>query len=150
VQALSCGIQRVTGLDTAKPVATLVHQFEGSWCGVPTIVGNHLIQSVPAINGFVVLDISKGEKPVEVSRLSIPGYDSHWTGWDPRTGRLVVTSGKAGDRTYLLTLDAKTGAIAIDPRFRDADGKPGFSFDQRAWPHGWTGTGQPHGAVFSR
>jgi hypothetical protein len=150
VQTLSCGIQRVTGLDTAKPVATLVHQFEGSWCGVPTIVGHHLIQSVPAINGFVVLDIRKGEKPVEVSRLSIPGYDSHWTGWDPRTGRLVVTSGKAGDRTYLLTLDAKTGAIEIDSRFRDADGKPGFSFDQRAWPHGWTGTGQPHGAVFSR
>lgn len=150
VQTLSCGIQRVTGLDTPNPTARLVHQFEGSWCGVPTIVGRFLIQSVPAMNGFVVLDIANGERPVEVSRLSIPGYVSHWTGWDPRTGRLVVTSGREGDRTYLLTLDPKTGALAIDEKFRDADGKPGFSFDSRAWPHGWTGAGQAHGAVFSR
>lgn len=150
VQTLSCGIQRVTGLDTPRPTARLVHQFEGSWCGVPTIVGHYLVQSVPAINGFVVLDIRNGDRPVEVSRLSIPSYGAHWTGWDPRTRRLVVTSGKDGDRTYLLTLDEKSGAIAIDSAFRDADGKPGFSFAKRAWPHGWTGTGRPHGAVFSR
>ncbi|MCL9983804.1 MAG: selenium-binding family protein, partial [Erythrobacter sp.] len=43
IQTLSCGVQRVTGLDTAQPVAKLVHQFPGSWCGVPTIVGNYFI-----------------------------------------------------------------------------------------------------------
>ena len=65
-------------------------------------------------------------------------------------GRLVVTSGQAGDRLYLLKLDSATGALSIDDGFRDADGKSGFSFASRAWPHGWTGEGKPHGAVFSR
>ena len=150
IQTLSCGIQRVTGLDRDRPEARLVHQFEGSWCGVPTIVGHYLVQSVPAMNGFVVLDIRNGERPVEVSRLAIPGYAPHWTGWDPKAKRLVVTSGKAGDRTYLLTLDENSGKLAIDERFKDADGKAGVSFDRRVWPHGWTGAAKPHGAVFSR
>ena len=33
---------------------------------------------------------------------------------------------------------------------RDKDGQPGFSFDNRKWPQGWTGSATPHGAVFSR
>ncbi|MCL9983709.1 MAG: hypothetical protein NBV60_11205, partial [Erythrobacter sp.] len=73
----------------------------------------------------------------------------HWTGWDPKAKRLVVTSGRSGDRTYLLKLDEATGQLTIDENFRDADGKVGFSFD-RAWPHGWTGDAAPHGAVFTR
>lgn len=151
IQTLSCGIQRVTGIDTPRPKAKLVHQFAGSWCGVPTIVGNFLVQSVPAIHGFVVLDISDGNKVREVSRLVIDDiYRSHWTGWDPKSKRLVVTSGAPGDRTYLLTLDETTGALAIDTAFRDTDGKVGFSFDARAWPHGFTGAAKAHGAVFTR
>ena len=151
VQTLSCGLQRVTGMDGARPAARLVHQFPGSWCGVPTIVGRFLVQSVPAIHGFVVLDIADGAKPVEVSRLTIDDkFDAHWTGWDAKSGRLVVTSGRAGDRMYLLKLDPASGALSIDESFRDTDGKPGFSFARRAWPHGWTGEGKPHGAVFSR
>jgi hypothetical protein len=50
----------------------------------------------------------------------------------------------------LLKLDEKTGALRIDEAFRDTDGKVGFSFAKREWPHGWTGEGTPHGAVFSR
>lgn len=151
VQTLSCGVQRVTGIDTPNPVAKLVHQFPGSWCGVPTIVGNYFIQSVPSIHGFVVLDIRDGSKPVEVSRLVIDErYSSHWTGWDPKMRRLVVTSGQAGDRTYLLKLDGETGALTMDTAFRDVDGKVGFSFDSRPWPHGWTGNAMAHGAVFTR
>ena len=57
VQTLGCGIERITGL-TTKPVAKLIHTFPGNWCGVPTIVGNFLIQSVPAIHGLIALDIS--------------------------------------------------------------------------------------------
>jgi hypothetical protein len=151
VQTLSCGLQRVTGLEKAVPSAKLVHQFPGEWCGVPTIVGHYLIQSVPLIHGFVVLDISDGANAREVSRLVIDDrYDSHWTAWDKKARRLVVTSGKAGDRMYLLKLDEATGALRIDENFRDADGKVGFSFAKRAWPHGWTGDGTPHGAVVSR
>lgn len=151
IQTLSCGMQRVKEMAGPRPVAKLVHQFPGSWCGVPTIVGRYLVQSVPAIHGFVVLDIADGDRPIEVSRLTIDDkFSAHWTGWDAKSGRLVVTSGQAGDRMYLLKLDAATGALSIDESFRDADGKPGFSFASRTWPHGWTGEGKPHGAVFSR
>ena len=151
VQTLSCGIQRVTGMDSPSPSAKLVHHFPGSWCGVPTIVGPYLVQSVPAIHGYVVLDIADGSRPVEVSRLIInDDYEPHWTAWDPVTRRLVVTSGRAGDRMYVLKLDAANGALSIDEAFRDTDGQPGFSFAKRSWPHGWTGEGKPHGAVFSR
>jgi len=62
----------------------------------------------------------------------------------------VITSGREGDHTYVLKLDQTTGALSIDTAFRDQDGQPGFSFASRKWPHGWTGTGKPHGAVFSR
>lgn len=151
VQTLSCGIQRVTGMDGASPSAKLVHQFPGSWCGVPTIVGHYLVQSVPAVHGYVVLDIADGSRPVEVSRLVINDkYEPHWTAWDPKTRRLVVTPDKAGDRMYLLKLDEATGTLTVDNAFRDADGKPGFHFGKRTWPHGWTGEAMPHGAVFSR
>ena len=151
IQTLSCGIQRVSGLDGPTPTARLVHQFPGSWCGVPTIVGHYLVQSVPAIQGYIVLDIADGSRPVEVSRLTISDqYEPHWTAWDAKSRRLVVTSGQSGDRMYLLKLDEATGALSVDPTFRDADGLPGFSFAKRAWPHGWTGEGKPHGAVFSR
>jgi len=151
IQTLSCGLQRVTGMDSAQPKAVMVHQFPGSYCGVPTIAGHYLVQTVEGIGGYVVLDIANGAKPVEVSRLTIDrGYVSHWTAWDRVTGRMVVTSGKSDDRMYLLKLDPKSGALTIDDAFRDSDGKPGFSFASRAWPHGWSGEGKPHGAVFSR
>jgi hypothetical protein len=151
VQTLSCGIQRITGLETAKPVAKLVHKFPGDFCGVPTIVGRFLVQSVPTLNGFAVLDIGDPDAVREVSRLTISEeFSPHWTAWDAKAKRLVVTSGKKGDRLYLLKLDAKTGGLSIDSAFRDTDGKVGFSFASRTWPHGWTGEGTPHGAVFSR
>lgn len=151
VQTLSCGIQRITALETENPKAKLVHKFPGDFCGVPTIVGRYLVQSVPNFHGFAVLDIGDPENVREVSRLSISNaFSPHWTGWDKKTKRLVVTSGKKGDRLYLLKLDDKTGQLTIDETFRDTDGKVGFSFANRQWPHGWSGEGTPHGAVFSR
>ena len=151
VQTLSCGIQRISGIDTAKPVAKLVHKFPGDFCGVPTIVGRFLVQSVPTIHGFAVLDIGDPAKVREVSRLTISdSFSPHWTGWDAKAKRLVVTSGRKGERMYLLKLDERTGALSIDDKFRDSDGAVGFSFATRSWPHGWTGEGTPHGAVFSR
>ena len=151
VQTLACGLERVTGLAEAQPKARLVHTFPGSWCGVPTFVGHYLVQSVPDIHGYIVLDMADGTHPREVSRLVISkDYASHWTGLDPASGRIVVTSGREGDRTYMLKLDSATGALSIDTAFRDEDGQVGFSFASRRWPHGWTGAGKPHGAVFSR
>jgi hypothetical protein len=70
------------------------------------------------------------------------------------TQRIVVTSSMTsevnGERLYLLKLDLATGALTKDDAFRDSDGKVGFSFYNREWPHGWKGSGLPHGVVFSR
>lgn len=149
VQTLGCGIERITGLNSDEPTAQLVYNFPGNWCGVPTIVGHYLIQSVPATHGLVVLDIANAAKPVEVSRLKISdAYSPHWTGWDAKTQRLVITGSEP--RLYLLKLDQATGTLTIDAAFHDAGGKAGFDFATREWPHGWKGSGLPHGVVFSR
>lgn len=155
VQSLGCGIERITGIDSDAPTAKLVHTFPGNWCGVPVIVGNYLVQSVPAVHGFIALDLADPAHPVEVSRLKISDdYSPHWTAWDPATERIVITPVPQGsdssDRMYLLKIDSKTGALSVDEDFRDTDGKIGFSFAERTWPHGWKGAGLPHGAVFSR
>ena len=152
VQTLGCGLERITDIDTAEPKSKLVYVFPGNWCGVPTMVGHYLVQSVPAVHGFIVLDVADPSKPVEVSRLKLSDrYFSHWTAWDPKTERLVVTAkATPDDRTYLLKFDQSRGTLVVDESFRDTDGQPGFSFSERDWPHGWRGVGVPHGAVFSR
>ena len=152
VQTLGCGLERITDIDTSEPKSKLVYVFPGNWCGVPTIVGHYLVQSVPAIHGFVVLDLADPGKPMEVSRIKLSEhYFSHWTAWDPKTERLVVTSGfTPDDRTYLLKFDQSRGLLTVDEAFRDVDGQAGFSFSERDWPHGWRGVGTPHGAVFTR
>jgi hypothetical protein len=149
VQTLGCGIERITDIATDEPKSKLVWTFPGSFCGVPTIVGHFLIQSVPAMHGLIVLDISNGAKPTEVSRLKLSdNYFPHWTSWDEKTRRLVVTGSE--NRLYLLKVDEATGAVTIDTAFHDVNGKPGFDFANREWPQGWKGSGVPHGVVFSR
>lgn len=156
VQTFSCGLQRITGVGTGHPRAALVWTFPGGGCGVPTIVGHYLIESDRLTHGLIVLDIANPAKPMEVARVPFPAdYSPHWTGWDAMTHRLVVTANadSPSHRLYLLKFDPLTGAIAIDTAFHDADGKPGFNFDNRKWPlgpHGWFGSGAPHGVVFSR
>lgn len=156
VQTLSCGLQRITGVSTGHPHATLVWTFPGGGCGVPSVIGHYLIQTDKLTHGVIVLDIANAANPVEVARVAFPNdYIPHWTGWDATTHRLVVTPNIASNsrRLYLLKFDPATGAIAIDASFHDVDGKPGFNFDNRKWPlglNGWTGSGAPHGVVFSR
>jgi hypothetical protein len=95
-----------------------------------------------------VVDIANATKPVEVSRLKLSDtYEPHWTGWDAKTRRVVVTGSES--RLYLLKFDPDTGTLTLDENFHDAEGKAGFNFD-REWPQGWTGSGKPHGVVFSR
>jgi len=86
---------------------------------------------------------------VEVSRLNISKtFKPHWTGWDAKTQRLVVTGREP--RLFPVKLDPATDALTIDDTFHDVDGKPGFNFADREWTHGWKGSGLPHGVVFSR
>lgn len=155
VQTLGCGLERITGVNTDQPKSQLVYTFPGNWCGVPLIVGHYLVQTARATNGMIVLDIANPAKPVEVSRLKLTDtYQPHWTAWDQKTQRIVVTSGlipgQPLERLYLMKLDLATGTLTLDDAFRDTDGKVGFSFANRQWPHGWNGSGLPHGAVFSR
>ncbi|HEX6879640.1 MAG TPA: hypothetical protein VF135_04680 [Terriglobales bacterium] len=153
VQTLACGIERVTDIASDEPKSQLVYSFPTSFCGVPTIVGHYLIQSIGYLHAVAVLDISNGAKPVEVSRVMFDSeFHPHWTGWDAKTQRLVVTSNGRGanNRIYMLAFDQATGKLAIDEAFHSADGKPGFDVMNREWPHGWKGSGVPHGVVFSR
>jgi hypothetical protein len=149
VQTLACGLERITRVNSDQVKSQLVYTFPGNRCGVPTIVGHYLVQSVPAAHGLIVLDIANGAKPVEVSRLKISEtFKPHWTGWDAKTQRLVVTGREP--RLFLVKLDQATGALTMDGTFHDTDGQPGFNFADREWPHGWKGSGLPHGVVFSR
>lgn len=149
VQTLACGIERITDIGTDSPKSELVYSLPTSFCGVPTIVSHYLIVSILYDHVVVVLDIANETKPVEVSRVKFgDDYLPHWTGWDAKTNRIVVTGG--GGRLYLLKFDPASGALSIDEGFHDSDGKPGFNFSEREWPHGWRGTGAPHGVVFSR
>jgi 56kDa selenium binding protein (SBP56) len=152
VQTLGCGLERITGIESDHPRSQVVYTFPGNWCGVPTIVGHYFIQTTPNIHSVVVLDIADPAKPVEVSRVKFgDNFRPHWTGWDAKTNRIVVTPGPSGEeRLYLLKFDPATGALSIDGGFHDSDGKAGFNFANREWPHGWQGTGAPHGVVFSR
>jgi hypothetical protein len=67
VQTRSCGLHRVTGLDTDEPRAESVYTFEGGLCGVPIVVDHYWVEAVPAIGGVVVLDVSDPARPVKVS-----------------------------------------------------------------------------------
>jgi hypothetical protein len=150
IQTTGCGIERITGIADNTPHSKLVYQFPGSFCGVPNIVSHYLIQTVRLGHAVVVIDIANPEHPVEVSRAVIDGLMfPHWTGYDAKFHRIAVT-GYGENRLFMLKFDPETGAVAMDDAFHDQQGRPGFDLSNRAWPHGWTGTAQAHGVVFSR
>lgn len=157
VSTFSCGLYRIDGIDTAKPSASFVHAFPGGasehdMCAVPVVYGKYWIQTVGALNGLVVLDLSDPGRPVEVSRLSLPErfHMPHWVAADRSSGRVAVT-GMHDSWALMLNFDETTGQLSIDPAFAEkgAD-QPGISFDRASWPHGATGKAFVHGTVFSR
>jgi hypothetical protein len=152
VQTRSCGLHRITGLDGDNPHADPIYTFEGGLCGVPLVVGHYWIEAVPAIGGVVVLDVADPAKPVKVSELSL-GVDqfTHWMAWDDVGSRIILNSGGTDSRLFMLRFDRDSGRVSLDTEFRNrGSGKPGFSMSDLRLPHGFHGTGFPHGAVFSR
>ena len=110
MQTLGSGIERITDVTRDQPKSQLIHTFPENWCGVPTIVGHYRIQSVPVIHSLIVLDIADRTKPVEKSRLALnDSQRPHWTGWNIRTQRLVVTGSES--RLYLLKLDETASTL---------------------------------------
>lgn len=153
VSTFSCALLRVEGLISDAPSVSRVWDFGGSSCALPIVAGDFWIQAVPEVNGLVTLDVSDPANPVEVARLSLGDDDwPHWISPSPDERRVVVT-GYAGTRHRVLIVDfdPETGALGLDSAFTSAGtDRPGVSFVRDAWPHGASGPGDPHGAVFSR
>jgi hypothetical protein len=152
VQTRSCGLHRITGLDTDAPQAEAVYTFEGGLCGVPLVVDHYWIEAVPAMGGVVVLDVSNPAKPIKVAELSLgEGQFTHWLAWDEAGSRIILNSGGTDSGLFMLKFDRITGKLALDEAFRNAgSSRPGFSMSGLSLPHGFRGSALPHGAVFSR
>jgi hypothetical protein len=153
VNTFTCGLFRIDGLTSAKPTARFVHAFpsgpaDHDMCAVPLVYGKYWIQTVGAINGLVVLDVSDADRPVEVSRLSLPhGFHvPHWIAADRATGRIAVT-GMRDSWLAMLKFDERNGQLSIDESFGTGGG---VQFDRTDWPHGTSGKAIVHGTVFSR
>jgi hypothetical protein len=155
VSTFNCGLYLLDGIDGDQPSGRLVSAFPrktGTDCAIPIVAGSYWITTVPTYPGVVSLDISDPSNPREASRLTLgPDDVPHWIALEPNTRRLVITGyGKLANRVLLATFDSATGALALDPRFREPDAtSPGFTL-AGPWPHGGSAAGRPHGAVFSR
>jgi hypothetical protein len=154
VHTFNCGLYLVRGLDGTEPNAKFVRAFDGKNCGVPLLLGHYWLQTVPETHSLVSLDVTDPEHPRDVAIVKLGDDEQpHWIAVDPTGRRIVLNSAGAGagDRLFVVDFDPASGALKLDDRFRDAGAtRPGVSFKQRAWPHGFTGTAIPHGSVFSR
>ena len=155
VSTFNCGLYLLDGLEGEHPAGRLVATFprkERTYCAIPVVAGSYWIATVPSYSGVVSLDISDPAHPRESSRLTLgPDEVPHWIALEPNGRRLVITGyGALGSRVLLATFDPATGGLALDERFRPpAATRPGFDL-LGPWPHGASGAGRPHGAVFSR
>ena len=156
VSTFNCGLYLMNGLEGETPSARLVASFPrkaGTNCAVPVIAGHYYLVTVPAWSAVVSLDISDPGAPREVSRVALGAGDvPHWIAISPDRRRVVVT-GYQGmrHRVVIARFDPANGQLRLDERFREEGAtEPGFRMDNKTWPHGGTGKGIPHGAVFSR
>lgn len=154
VSTFSCGLYKLSALETENPVAELVHSFGGVNCALPVVAGKFWVQTVPASNALVSLDVSNPSKPIEAGRLVLGEQDKpHWIGLEPNGRRIVISGGggKLESRLLIAMIDPKTGKLRLDKKFIEPGTKGfGFDFNREVWPHGKNGRGIPHGAVFSR
>ena len=156
-ETLSCGLYVLKGAATEAPEITLVHDFEGEYCGLPVRLGNYWVQTVETetpgdFNALIVLDISDPLEPVEVDRLVFEdGFGPHWS-TPNATGRRIAISGygdKLSRRVVLVDFDPASGKVTLDEAFGAGDSfGPGLMIDRESWPHGATGPAIAHGAVF--
>jgi hypothetical protein len=151
VSTFTCGLYRMTGLESASPGAEPVHRFDGGGCAVPVVAERWWVQPVPSAHALVALDVSDPAAPVEASRLELgPRSFPHWLALDAPSGRIVIADrGDGEERLFIAHLDPTTGALSLDEAFRDpGSDRPGVSFERAEWPHGRTGAARPHGTVF--
>jgi hypothetical protein len=156
----TCALYRLHDLDTDRPRAELVHvlpwsDYETDECGIPATHGRVWLQTYAnsAGSSLMSFDISDPSNPILLDQLE---WDEpwwpHWISIEPGGRRVVLTSSTGATRTRVLIvlLDPDTGELRFDDRFRDpGSDEIGVEFDRTSWPHGDTGAGKPHGAVFS-
>ena len=155
VNTFNCGLYRVLGLEGSDPKAEYVYSFPGAdkpgfECAVPVVLGKYWIQTDPSLPGLIALDVSNPAKPVEVSRLIFDKrFDkTHWLAADRSTSRVVVT-GNNRSWVLIVNVDADTGKLALDENFKAKHADVcGVDFNRLRWPHGTTGKGVVHGALF--
>jgi hypothetical protein len=156
VSTFNCGLYLLHGIDGDTPSGQLVSSFptrEKAYCAIPVVAGHFYLVTVPAWSAVVSLDISDPAKPREVSRLTLASGDvPHWISLEPNGRRVVVTGyGAMASQVVIASFDPRTGALALDQKFRDAGAtEAGVRMDHKSWPHGGTAAAVPHGAVFSR
>ncbi|MBW3569623.1 MAG: dTDP-4-dehydrorhamnose 3,5-epimerase [Gemmatimonadetes bacterium] len=144
IGTFTCGLYRLTGIDTPAPRLEFVHAFPGQNCAVPARVGRWWVQTVPALRALVTLDLADPARPREVSRLVFAAPAApHWLAADPSGRRLVMSSAR-GVRVHLVRLDAATGALAHDASL------PTIDLSRVEVPGRGTLRLMPHGVVFNR
>jgi len=158
----TCALYRLHDLDSEEPRAELVHvlpwsDYETDECGIPATYGDIWLQTYAnsAGSSLMSFNISDPSNPVLVDQLE---WDEpwwpHWISFEPGGRRVVLTSAGPGatrTKVLLVNVDPETGELSFDERFRDqVTGEMGVDFNRISWPHGDTGPGKPHGAVFSR
>ena len=150
-----CGLYRLDDIASDAPtiehLSTLpfAHAAGGNrHCALPALLGDIWVQTVPARNGLIALDVSDPVTVREVATVSF-GRDrwTHWIAGEPGGDRLVVTGyGGLQHQVGMVRLDAVSSGLSLDKSF----GESGWvSFEREAWPHGNSGAAVPHGAVFS-
>jgi hypothetical protein len=154
VNTFNCGLYRVLGVEGLDPKVEFVYSFPGAGtkfeCAVPVVLGKFWIQTDPSLPGLIALDVSNPAKPVEVSRLVLDTRfeQTHWVAADRNASRLVVT-GNNRSWVLIVNIESETGKLTLDENFRvKGAAHPGIDFDRPGWPHGTTGKGVVHGALF--
>ena len=156
----TCALYRLHDLESERPRAELVSvlpwsDYETDECGIPATYGDIWLQTYAnsAGSSLMSFDISDPSSPVLLDQLE---WDEpwwpHWISVEPGGRRVVLTSSTGATRTKVLMvhLDPESGALSFDEEFRDhITGEVGIDFNRVHWPHGDSGPGKPHGAVFS-
>lgn len=151
IHTFNCGLYELDGVGTAQPSVRPVHTFEGEMCAVPLRLGHYWVQTLFSEHALVSYDISDVSKMREVSRITFNEKQKpHWISATADGRRIVLNSGEYGEhRLYMVNFDPKTGALTLDPRFRDAGSdQPGISMDGKTWPHGLAGMRTPTARFF--
>jgi hypothetical protein len=156
VNSYTCGLYRITALETSHPSAELVLSLSQpgagmQGCAVPSVVGHYWVMPIVYQHRVAVLDVSNPDHPREVSSLACDSaFFPHWSSADPASDRIVITEqGDGAPRVLIARLDSRTGALTWDERFREQGAtRPGLDFERVEGPHGVIAAAMPHASVF--